>query len=183
MNELTPEFSRLISIARIPPQGVEEFLEAKPAEREGLAKRFDLISVKSLTAQLDVHPGVKQTITVTGSMHAEVIQRCIVTLEPVSALLDVDVVTHFIPAENHREGAGPPHADDMVDEFEVFSGGKIDLGETVAQYLGINLDPYPRKPGASLPPLEFGPKIDQPNALGQLKTLTKPLKNADKTEK
>ena len=29
--------------------------------------------------------------------------------------------------------------------------GEIDLGETIVQYLGVAIDPYPRAPGAEIP--------------------------------
>jgi uncharacterized metal-binding protein YceD (DUF177 family) len=70
-------------------------------------------------------------------------------------------------------GAGPPHIDLEGEDTEAFIHGYIDLGELVAQNLGIALDPYPRKPG--LPPVEaeFGNKEDKPNPFAKLASLTK----------
>jgi hypothetical protein len=35
-----------------------------------------------------------------------------------------------------------------------YSGEALELGSTLAEQLALELDPYPRKPGAVLPPLE-----------------------------
>jgi uncharacterized metal-binding protein YceD (DUF177 family) len=85
---------------------------------------------------------------VTGSFEAEVVQSCVVTLDPVPARLVESFSALF--------GEGGPGMAALVDaeeedEPEPIEGGAIDLGETVAQHLSLALDPYPRKPGASLP--------------------------------
>ena len=33
------------------------------------------------------------------------------------------------------------------DQPEFLEGDEIDIGEVVAEHLGLNLDPYPRRPG------------------------------------
>lgn len=179
MSETAPEFFRPLSVARLPPNGLTETLEAKPDERAALALRFDLMEIKSLKAQLAVHPS-SQGVMVSGKMQAEITQRCVVSLEPLPARIDLDIATHFIPAERHHEGAGP--AEDIEDECEIFEGGKIDLGEMVAQHLGVNLDPYPRKPNAKLAKTEFGAKIEKPKPFATLAGAVKKQKNQDKTE-
>ena len=63
--------------------------------------------------------------------------------------------------------------EDSDEEFEFYSGGKIDLGEMVAQHLGINIDPYPRKPDAALPTTEFGAIIEKPQPFASLAKIAK----------
>jgi uncharacterized metal-binding protein YceD (DUF177 family) len=105
-----------------------------------------------------------------------------VTLEPIVTHLKIDIGVTFIPAMQNRAGAGSPHVDDPDDEFEIFYGGKIDLGEMVAQHLGITLDPYPRKPGVALGAVEFGAKLGKEQPFAKLATLTKKPKNQDKAD-
>jgi uncharacterized metal-binding protein YceD (DUF177 family) len=176
MTASAPEFSRILSADRLPIAGTEELLEAKPAEREALAKRFDLVDLSYLRAQLVVTPARDQTITVKGAINAEVTQSCVVTLEPVSTPIQIDIDMMFVPAAQKSDGAGTPFAEDD-DQIEVYSGTKIDLGEMVAQHLGVSLDPYPRKPGAALRATEFGPKVDvKPNPFKQLAGLVEVTK-------
>ena len=42
-------------------------------------------------------------------------------------------------------------AEDDFEAAEMVQNGHIDLGEVVAQYLALELEPYPRAPGVSLP--------------------------------
>ena len=135
-----------------------------------------------MKAQLAVQPKMQQIVTVTGKIKADIVQRCVVTLEPMTTHIDVDVTTNFIPAEHHQEGAGSPYADDMEDECDVYSGGKIDLGEMVAQHLGVNFDPYPRKASVPLVAVEFGAKIEKPQPFAGLAKAVKEQKKQDKTE-
>ncbi|MDD4617419.1 MAG: DUF177 domain-containing protein [Alphaproteobacteria bacterium] len=174
MNGQAPEFSRLISVSRLPPKGVEEALEAKPVERAALAKRFGLLELPVLKADLTVLPD-SQAIVVSGTIRAEVVQRCVVTLEPIQSTLTLKVDVICLP-----EGSGPLPSDELEDEFEFFSEGKIDLGELVAQQLGVNIDPYPRKPEATLTQTEFGRKTESPSPLSQLSKAIKAKKNKQK---
>jgi len=156
----TPEFSRLLSVARIPPSGTQEKLSATPTECAALAKRFDLVSVGSLSAELDIAQTGRQSFKVTGTIKGEVAQRCVVTLESLPVHINLNVDMTFIPAVDDVEATGNTYPDELEEEFEVYSGSKIDLGEMVAQYMAISLDPYPRKPDAALPKTEFGAKIE-----------------------
>jgi hypothetical protein len=181
MNAPAPEFSRIVSVARISPTGVEKLLESKADERIALAKRFDLIDLKVLKAELTLTPGSQQTINATGTIHADLVQRCVVTLEPLTTHLNLNVDVVFIPSGRERdvESTDPQELDD---EFEFFSEGKIDLGEMVAQQLGVNIDPYPRKPDAALPVTEFGVKVEKPRPMAALASIVKNKKNKDKTK-
>jgi len=156
VTELVSEFSRILSVARLSPKGIEEYLEAKPAERKALAKRFDIVEVKSLKASLTLIPKPQEAIDVTGKIEATIVQNCVVTLEPLVNRMELDVNLTFVPEEQNDKGSGEAIIEDLSDEIEVFSGGKIDIGEMVAQQVGVNIDPYPRKPNAVLPVMEFG---------------------------
>ena len=53
---------------------------------------------------------------------------------------------------------------DEADLPEPLEGDKIDLGEIVAQFLSVSIDPYPRAPGATLENAAFGSPIAQENS-------------------
>jgi uncharacterized metal-binding protein YceD (DUF177 family) len=180
MNAPIPEFSRVVSVTRISPKGIEEILGAKPAERAALAKRFDLIEITMLKAALNLTPGAQQTIIATGNIKAEVIQRCIVTLEPITNRLELDVNVVFIPEESNQAAAKVSEEAELEDEFELFSGGKIDIGEMVAQHIGINIDLYPRKADATLDVTKFGINLEKPGPFAKLAKVVKSKKNKDK---
>lgn len=142
-----PEFSRPIEVDQIGVEGVSLEIAAEPAEREELAKRFGLIGLDRLTASVRVLPVSRRLFRMEGRLEAEVVQRCVVTLEPIPARLVESFSALF--------GEGGPGLEALAagddDVPEPIEGGTIDIGETVAQHLALALDPYPRKPGASVP--------------------------------
>ena len=78
---MTPEFSRIVPLARIPEAGREERLEAQPAECAALARRFAIPAVNRLRAVLRLRPEPGGAVLAEGRMEAEVVQDCVVTLE------------------------------------------------------------------------------------------------------
>ena len=142
------EFSRPVEVDQIGPDGVSLEIEADPGEREALARRFGLASLDRLTASVSVSPLSRKLFRVEGRLEGEVVQTCVVTLDPVPARLTETFSALF--------GEGGPGLAALLgteeeDTPEPIQGGAIDLGETVAQHLSLALDPYPRKPGARLP--------------------------------
>jgi hypothetical protein len=171
-----PEFSRPIVIEKIPTSGMEQHLEAKENEREKLAQRFGLMELKKLEAKLTVHPvRLDQTIAVTGSFTADVVQQCVVTLEPLTNHIEHELKVQYAPPALLESGAGP--SDINEEDFEPIVAGAIDLGELVAQNLGIVLDPYPRKAGVGFVEAVYGEDEPKPGPLAELVKLHKKPKN------
>lgn len=142
---MTPEFSRPLALARIPPEGREEHLTATPAERAALALRFGIPAVNRFSAALHLKPEPGGGIAITGRLTAEVVQDCVVTLEPVTQQVEEDVHLRILgPDEAYSDDPEAP------DEVEA-PGGVAELGEALAEQLSLALDPYPRAPGAVLP--------------------------------
>jgi uncharacterized metal-binding protein YceD (DUF177 family) len=142
---VTPEFSRIVNLARLPPEGREERLEAKPAECAALARRFGILGVNRLAARLRLQPEPGGLATVEGRLEAEVVQACVVTLEPVVQAMDEPVRLRIL-----SPGEVPSEDPEAPDEIEA-EGDSVDLGEAIAEQLALALDPYPRAPGAALP--------------------------------
>jgi uncharacterized metal-binding protein YceD (DUF177 family) len=149
VDRMTPEFSRLIAIDRVPPEGLTEELTATEDERRALAERFGLNALHELSALLRLEPWRRGGVKVTGRFEARVEQTCVVTLEPFEQPMSEEITRYFAG----RNSPGPTPVVRSVeslgeDEPEIISGGSIDLGELVAESFGLALDPYPRKPGA-----------------------------------
>jgi hypothetical protein len=137
-----PEFSRELEIARVPVGGRAFAIAATEAERAAIADRFDLVAVAELRASGRVAwlPG-GEVLTVEGRLDAEVTQRCVLTLEPVRARLSAPLRRSFVSG---AADAAEVVLDPEADEPEPVRGGRLDLGEIVAEELALNLDPYPR---------------------------------------
>lgn len=179
------EFSHVVEVDRIGPQGLQMQLEADQAARAALARRLRILDILSLKADLKLAPeALAGHYRLTGRIEAEVDQACVVSLEPVRQQVNETFVRRFGPETE----AGPedelgedeaewldPDADDPPDQVV---GGLIDLGEVVAEELALGLDPYPRKPGAEVPDTyrevpEEGSKISPFAALAKLKVAKK----------
>ncbi|MFZ2869591.1 YceD family protein [Zavarzinia sp.] len=148
------EFSRPLRAESVHVRGRTEKLTATPAECAALARRFDIISVESLRAEIELRPHRRDGLALTGRLVADVTQACVVSLEPVPAHVEVAFERVFEPGAEDPE-AGFSVEDlfdpDAEDPPEPLIDGIVDLGEVVAEELALSLDPYPRAPGAEIP--------------------------------
>lgn len=138
------EFSRTITVEPWPERGIAVDWSADPVERRALAQRFDLIDVASLRGYGRLARNGDE-LHFEGRLEAEVVQACVASLEPVAATIAVPVIRRY----QRVEGVAviEDHADiDLDDEeaIEPLRGREIDLGEALAEQLGLALDPYPR---------------------------------------
>lgn len=141
-----PEFSRLLPLGSVGQEGRQQVLEAAEGERAALAARFRIPAVESFRAELRLWPEADGSIRVDGRLAAEVVQTCVVTLEPVAQRVEEPVALRLLPS-----GVEPADDDpDQPDEIPSRNGA-VDLGEALAEQLALALDPYPRAPGAVLP--------------------------------
>ncbi|MBD0274058.1 MAG: DUF177 domain-containing protein [Acetobacteraceae bacterium] len=140
-----PEFSRPFRLGSVGPDGRREVLEADGTERAALARRFGIPAVETLRAELRLWPEADGAVRAEGRLAAEVVQHCVVTLDPVAQRVEEAVSLRLLPAgEEPRDE--PDEPDDILSE-----DGVVDLGEAMAEQLALALDPYPRAPGAALP--------------------------------
>ena len=144
------EFSRLIAADQIGPQETEREIVANAAERARLVERFGLLALDRLTATLNLKRGRGGLIEVRGRFEAEVVQACVVTLEPVRSRVSESFTVAFGTGSRAVVGAVVIGLEDE-DPPEELIDGRIDLGELVAQQLAVALDPYPHAPGAGEP--------------------------------
>jgi uncharacterized metal-binding protein YceD (DUF177 family) len=99
-------------------------------------------------------------VLVVAHCRAQVVQSCVVTLEPVAGRIDERWEVWFAPPG----GVPREHVDVGVsdeDESEPLIGESIDVGEVVATQLGLALDPYPRRPGAVFSAVQYGDSVDR----------------------
>lgn len=146
--ETDSEFRRFVALEEIDEAGVlERRIEANAEECSALAVRFNLLSLAGLSAVVELRRvSGGPVVRVDGRLEADVVQRCVVSLEPVSDNVEERFSELFAPADYEiPEEAGEE------DVPEAFDDGGIDIGELVAQHLSLSLNPYPRAPGVELP--------------------------------
>jgi uncharacterized metal-binding protein YceD (DUF177 family) len=148
-----------------------------PAEiREKIAAWAEISGLQSLTATLRLSRLSDGFYAYDGRLEADVVQPCVVTLEPVASHIDREFARRYrvLPA---RRGKVQFSAEDAVvdpedDETETIQSPFIDLAAPVLEEFSLGLDPYPRAPGAVYDGPEEVPEPEEhPFAvLEQLKT-------------
>jgi uncharacterized metal-binding protein YceD (DUF177 family) len=142
-----PEFTRPVDVSRLPSGEAVYDLAATPAERAALARRFDLLALDRLEAQVRLTRLAGGLLRLSAALSAEVVQACVVTLEPVRApVADEFSVLYRTGAEAGEKSIVLSGAEELV---EPLPSDILDIGEAVAQQLSLALDPYPRAPGAA----------------------------------
>jgi uncharacterized metal-binding protein YceD (DUF177 family) len=186
-DNLTPEFSRIVKVQELTAKKTTIEIDASAAERAALADRFDLASIEKLTAKLTLQLAGNGEVTVRGPLHAEITQRCVVTLEAVPEIVDDEIEVLYSP--HVSEDSLPSTADDLeglsedelmalLDQPEPLTNGIVDLGEVAAQFLAISMDPYPRKEGVDIEEfVEEEEAEEKPNPFAKLAGLKDKLEN------
>lgn len=142
------EFSRPFRLDTIGTTPRAVSIEASEDERSALAERFGLVSLGSLIADATLTHN-DGAIMAKGQFEATLIQSCIASAQDVPARLSEPFTIRFVASLADDESA---------DEIELLEGDcdsvehdgqVIDLGEAVAQTMGLSLDPFPRSPDAA----------------------------------
>jgi len=148
------EMPRLVKARPLPADPV--VIEADAAERDALARRFGLGGIDSLRAEVVLEekgPHKSGVIRASGVLSAAVQQICAVSNENFPVTLSEPFELRFVPAATRAmatDGDEPPEIElerEELDEIE-YAGDSFDLGEAVAQTLGLAIDPYAEGPGA-----------------------------------
>jgi hypothetical protein len=146
-------------------------LEVDESARADMAKTLGLVSLPRFRAALDVAPWLDGA-EICGAWTGAVVQTCGVSLDdfetPLSGKFLVRVVPHgsLNAPSPGAEVDLDPEADDPPDVLE---DDVIDLGAYVLEHLALEIDPFPRKPGAVFAPPETAQIISPFASLRDLK--------------
>jgi uncharacterized metal-binding protein YceD (DUF177 family) len=131
-------------------------LEPSERARKALASELGLVAIESLTAQVTPVPWLDGA-ELRGRFHARVVQTCSVSADDFEEEVQGDFTVRVVPSGSPNAPANDsgaevdldPEADDPPDVAE---GETIDLAHYVIEHLALELDPFPRKPGAVFEP-------------------------------
>ena len=144
------EFSRPIPLAEITRHQRQYRIAVTEQEAPQVAARLGVDELRSLTADLVVAKR-RGVIEVGGQFTAEVVQLCVVSLEPFAAVVTGDIDEVFAETDADR------NLDEVavdLDTPEPVDGDELDLGELVVQCLSLEIDPHPRAPDANIEDLD-----------------------------
>jgi len=178
-----PPFSSTYDLEKTPEKGVELVLKPTAAERDRIAGWLKIEALQTLHAVVKLTRAASGRFTYRCHFDADVVQACVVTLEPVPAHVAEDFERFFQMAPRtargpQKRGRKPaPAAEILVpdvdeDAPEMLESSVIDIAAPLLEELSLSLDPYPRKPGVEFTQPEEAP-ADAPESpfavLGKLK--------------
>ena len=155
---VVPEFPRPLGLDRVGAGTFEQEVVATAGECAALALRLGIPAVLAFVCRFRLHRGEGGRIAATGDLRARLVRECVVTLEDFETDVSEAFRVAFVPAGSESEGDDPESDDEIP-----YTGSAIDLGEAAAEQLALTLDPYPHKPGATLP-AEVQEKLESPFA-------------------
>lgn len=138
-----PEFSRPVDRRHLPAGPLR--LVADEAERKALARRFALIAVDRLEAEISLEAD-GDAVAATGTLWAAIVQTCAVSGDDLPAAIEEPLSLRFIP-EAPVTDEELELAEEELDEVP-YTGTAFDLGEAVAQSLALAIDPFATGPDA-----------------------------------
>ena len=144
------------------------------AERAAIAKQLRLRSLPSLTAQVTLKPWL-DGVEITGRFKAVVEQVCGVSLDPFEQPVEGEIDVRAVPAGS--EHAAAPEGGELdldleaPDPPDLLENDIVDVAGYVVEHLALELDPFPRKPGASF---DYQPPEEETSPFAALKKLTEP---------
>jgi uncharacterized metal-binding protein YceD (DUF177 family) len=142
--------SKRIDISRIKPTG--EALEVEPAADLYIliAEYLNVEAVSDFKARLKVMPWADRGAHVTGSLTAEIEQACVVTGDPVSSDITINIDRKFIAATDPLKRKPRIEDGEMIFEFDEeddpdeITDGRLEIWEMLLEEVLLVMDPFPR---------------------------------------
>ncbi|MBW3617552.1 MAG: DUF177 domain-containing protein [Proteobacteria bacterium] len=164
-------WSQPVRLAEVGRGSLRRTLVPSEAERERIARELNLVKLPELSAEVDMTSWMDGAV-LRGRWRARVVQTCGVTLDPfetpLSGEFEVKVVPQGSPVAPTEEGAVELDLE-AEDPPDVLADDRIDTAGYVVEHLALELDPFPRKPGAEFEAPEPEPETSPFAALLQLK--------------
>lgn len=128
-------------------------LTASADENRAVAEHLGLESVDNLQAVVTIRPWRRHGLGVDGTLSASIGQICTLSGEPMTTDISETFNERYYPEDRDDKNRQTETVIDVeaTSDYETFAGDTVDLGALVVEYLTLAIDPYPKKPGATLP--------------------------------
>jgi len=153
------EFSRMVDVRTAGQEAL--VLKASTEEAAALARRFDLVAIRNLRAELSLAVD-GANVTASGMLMGSIVQSCAISGEDLPMTIKEKVDLRFVPA-HAIEAEELELEEGDLDEIP-YQGTTFDLGEAIAQSLALAIDPYATGPQADLAREKAG--LSTPEASG-----------------
>jgi len=173
MTPSTPPLQRFTDLSALSEAGTEISIAATAEDLSRLAVWLGVSAVESFTATVHLRRLSSTRFSYAAAFKADVVQACVVTLEPVNSHIAREFARELHLAAHHPApkaesltlAAGDQDAPDEIDN------ARFDVAVPILEELSLAIDPYPRAPGVAFEtPPDSGDRRDSPFAvLGRLK--------------
>jgi hypothetical protein len=153
-------WNRVLKLHEVSRGPLQITLEAGVGDRSDIAERLGLEAMSRFHAQILAKPWL-DGLELTGRFEAVVEQICGVSLDPFEQMVRGELDVRIVPASSPH--APPPATGDLEldadgpDTPDVIPGDDVELAEYLIEHLSLELDPFPRKPGATF---DYDPPAD-----------------------
>ena len=145
----TPPLSVIYDLSDLSNAGAELAIAATPDQRARLAEWVDVLSVDKFEATITLNRRSATRFGYSAVLSAEVVQSCVVTLEPVPAhlSLDIDRSLHLTKLPRNAD-IEPQELSPVSDESpEEIPDLRYDVAAPLLEEFSLAIEPYPRAPG------------------------------------
>jgi hypothetical protein len=162
MTDESPPFQHIYDLGDLGRAGAEVRLAAGGEELKQIARWLDVEVVEAFSATVQLRKHSATGFSLDADMQADIVQSCVVTLEPVRSHIarqvhrELHLTQHRLRTRPHESiplGAGAGD-DEVPEEIDTLA---YDLAAPLLEDLALAIDPYPRAPG-----VEFAPPEDAP---------------------
>jgi hypothetical protein len=144
-----PALSRLVDLRDLTFAGSHTEIVADAAALIRLARWANVVAVSTFEARVTLKRLSETRFSFAAEISADVEQTCVIMLEPVIShlALRVNRELHYDAAKSENHGeltlvAGEEDAPDVIDSL------RFDVAAPLLEEFLLNIDPYPKKPGA-----------------------------------
>lgn len=153
-----PPLSVVYDLSDLSEAGAEITVAATPEQRAQLAKWVKVDSVEKFEGLVSLKRLSATRFAYRAEISADVIQSCVVTLEPVPSHLALEIDRSLLLVKLPRRGvAGPQEVFPASDEGpEQIEDTRYDIAAPLLEEFSLAIEPYPRAPG-----VVFNPPADE----------------------
>jgi len=150
----TPDlpFEKNVELSSLSEAGTEVVLAPNEAERAAIAEWAEVSAVPAFSATVTVKRISSSRFSYAAEFKAEVVQPCVVTLEPVTQKIEQNFTRelHLTHTTRHRPelvelapGAGEDEAPEEIES------SRYNVAGPVLEEFSLAIDPYPRASGVA----------------------------------
>jgi uncharacterized metal-binding protein YceD (DUF177 family) len=145
----TPPLSIIYDLSNLSDAGAELTIAATPEQRDRLAEWAEVQSIDKFEAQVTLKRRSPTRFEYQADLTADIVQSCVVTLEPVPAHLALQIarslhLTRFPRGSDIGSHELAPASDEGSEELE---DAHYDIAAPLQEEFSLAVEAYPRAPG------------------------------------